>query len=281
MAVFHIDFMAETLGRTVPLVVILPTDKVYFGDMPRREVGKPFKTLYLLHGVIGSAIDWLYGTRIQRYAEERDLAVVMPAGENGFYVDHPWDTKMYGEYVGRELVEFTRRTFPLSRKREDTYIGGLSMGGFGAMRNGLKYSGTFGAVVSLSGAFITDEELLVKADKPMFPSDTEEFKHSCFGPDLAAALESDMNPRWLAKRMVREGKPFPSIYMACGEDDPLLARNKALHARLTELGVQDLTFEIGPGSHEWNFWDKYILRALDWLPLEGRSAGVSSGNVGI
>lgn len=55
MAVFHVNFMSEALGRTVPLCVILPTGKVYFGDMPRREAGKPFKTLYLLHGIIGAA----------------------------------------------------------------------------------------------------------------------------------------------------------------------------------------------------------------------------------
>ena len=280
MAVCHIDFMCQSLGRTVPLVAILPTDKFYFGDMPRREEGKPFKTLYLLHGVIGSAIDWLYGTRVQRYAEERDLAVIMPAGENAFYLDQVWSTNMYGNYIGKELVDFTRRTFPLSHKREDTYIGGLSMGGFGAMRNGLKYSETFGAIISLSGAFILDEELLIKVEKPMFPSDTEEFKHSCFGPDLAAAIESDMNPRWLAETMAKEGKAFPAIYMACGDSDPLLARNKALHRRLTELGVAH-EFVTGPGSHEWDFWDAYLLKALDWLPLEGKSSGVSSGNVGL
>ena len=66
MAVFHITFISESLGRSVPLVVILPTDKVYLPGMPRREEGKPYKTLYLLHGIIGNCTDWLYGTRIQR-----------------------------------------------------------------------------------------------------------------------------------------------------------------------------------------------------------------------
>ena len=66
MAVFHVTFLSESLGRSVPLVVILPTDKLVLPGMPRREEGKPFKTLYLLHGVIGSCTDWLYGTGIQR-----------------------------------------------------------------------------------------------------------------------------------------------------------------------------------------------------------------------
>lgn len=280
MAVFQVSFMAETLGRTVPLCVILPTDKMYFGGAVRRPEGKPYKTLYLLHGILGSQSDWLYGTRIQRYAEERDLTVVMPAGENGFYVDQPWNCAMYGEFIGRELVKFTRKSFPLSRKKEDTYIGGLSMGGFGAMRNGLKYHDTFGAIVSLSGAFITDESLLVKTEQPKFVSESEEYKHSCFGPDLEAALESDRNPRFLIGQMADAGVEFPAIYMACGTEDSLLAKNQAIADCLKSHGVS-FTFETGPGAHEWDFWDRYILRALDWLPLEGKQAGVSSGNVGI
>ncbi len=280
MAVFQVSFMARTLGRTVPLCVILPTDKMYFGGASGRPEGKPYKTLYLLHGILGSQNDWLYGTRIQRYAEERDLAVVMPAGENAFYVDQPWNSAMYGEFIGRELVEFTRKTFPLSRKKEDTYIGGLSMGGFGAMRNGLKYHDTFGAIVALSGAFITDENFLVKTEEPKFVSESEEYKHSCFGPDLAAALESDRNPRFLIEQMAAAGEEFPAIYMACGTEDSLLEKNNALAEVLKSHGVS-FTFETGPGAHEWDFWDRYILKALEWLPLEGKMAGVSSGNVGI
>ena len=279
MAVFHVNFMSESLGRTVPLCVILPTDKVYFGDMPRREEGKPFKTLYLLHGIIGSHIDWLYGTRIQRYAEEHDLAVVMPAGENGFYVDQPWNVAMYGQYIGKELVEFTRKSFPLSHKREDTYIGGLSMGGFGALHNGLKYHETFGAILSLSGAFILDESFLVKVEKPMFPSQTEEYKHSCFGPDLEAAVKGETNPKVMIEKLAKEKVEFPAIYLACGEQDFLLEKNKDMAKTFEKNGVPCL-LETGPGSHEWDFWDTYIKRALEWLPLEGKMSGMSGGNIG-
>ncbi|KAI4448986.1 hypothetical protein C823_003515 [Eubacterium plexicaudatum ASF492] len=208
MAVFQVNFMAETLGRTVPLYVILPTDKVYFPGMKKRAEGKPYQTLYLLHGIIGNYTDWLYGTRIQRWAQERDLAVVMPSGDNCFYLDQPWNCNMYGEFIGKELVSFTRKTFPLSDRKEDTFIGGLSMGGFGAMRNGLKYNRTFGRIFSLSGAFIVDETLLEKADSPRFPAETEEFKHSCFGPDLEAALHSDKILMYLSHSLYKTKKRF-------------------------------------------------------------------------
>ena len=280
MAVFQIDFMAETLGRTVPIIVILPTDKVYMPGMEKREEGKPYKTLYLLHGIIGDCTDWLYGTRIRRWAEERDLCVVMPSGDNAMYLDQPWAGNCYSEYIGRELVEFTRKTFPLSHKKEDTYIGGLSMGGYGAIYNGLKYSDTFGAVVALSSALIVDETLPVEVPEPHFPSERNDYKRSIFGPDLEEVVRSDKNPVVLVKRLLDEKKELPKLFMACGEDDFLKVKNDAFAAFLKEKGVA-FTYETGPGSHEWDFWDTYIRKALDWLPLEDGASGRTSGNVGL
>ena len=280
MAIFQVNFMADTLKGTVPIHVILPTDKVYFPGMPRREAGKPYKTLYLMHGVLGSDIDWLYGTRIQRWAEDRDLAVVMCSGENGFYVDQPWNCSMYGEFVGKELVEFTRKTFPLSHKKEDTYIGGLSMGGYGAIRNGLKYNDTFGAVVALSSALVVNKELPHIVENAMYFVETAEYKHSCFGPDLEAAVKSDMNPKVIVEQMLNEEKVFPKIYMACGNLDSLLVYNQEFSDFLSIKNIEH-TFEIGEGSHEWDFWDTYLLRALEWLPLESKEQGMGSGNIGL
>ncbi len=279
MAIFRISFMAETLGRTVPLTVILPTDKVYFGDMPRREPGKPYKTLYLLHGILGDDTDWLYGTRIARWAAEKDLCVVMPSGENMFYIDQPDPGNHYGEFIGRELVEFTRKTFPLSHKREDTYIGGLSMGGYGAMRNGLKYSDTFGAIVALSSAFLVDESLLVVNPNPTFPSDRQEYKKAVFGQDLEAAIASDKNPYVLIRQHLEQKKAIPDIFMACGSDDFLLAKNREFVSFLRENNVP-VHYVEAPGNHEWDFWDTHIKEALDWLPLEDAVEGMSSGNIG-
>ncbi|MBQ9064362.1 MAG: acetylesterase [Blautia sp.] len=280
MAVFQVDFMAETLGRTVPIIVILPTDKVYFPGMPRREEGKPYKTLYLLHGVIGDCTDWLYGTRIRRWAEEKDLCVVMPSGDNAFYLDQPWAGNNYSEFVGRELVEFTRKTFPLSRKKEDTYIGGLSMGGYGAIYNGFKFNKTFGAVIGLSSAMTVDETLPLENPDPKFPIERTEVKKAIFGDDLEAVAGSEKNPRVLISRLLEDKKELPKLYMACGNDDFLKEKNDAFVSFLKENGVEH-TYETGPGSHEWDFWDTYIKKALEWLPLEDAVQGRTSGNVGL
>lgn len=277
MAFIQMNLLSQTLMRTVPVNVILPADKMTFPGMPERE-DKPYKTLYLLHGVFGNYTDWVCGTRIQRYAEENDLVVVMPSGDNAFYVDQIAGHNLYGEFVGRELVELTRKMFPLSKKREDTFIGGLSMGGYGALRNGLKYSDTFGYIVALSGALII-EEIVKRTKDDVFFLESKSYAEACFG-DLTKLLESDKNPKYLVKQLKDEGKELPKVYMACGDADGLLPANQDMDRFLREQGVE-ITFETGAGGHEWDFWDTYIKKAIAWLPTEKNGLGINSGNVGI
>lgn len=280
MASFLVNFISQSLGRCVSVNVILPTDKMYFPGMKAREEGKPYKTLYLLHGVLGNYTDWLSGTRIQRWAEENELAVVMPSGDNAFYVDQPWSCNYYSRFIGEELVNFTRKTFPLSHKREDTYIAGLSMGGYGAIYNGLKYHETFGYIGALSSALVVNESMLTRPDSHPFFVETKQYAKSCFGADLEAALNSDVNPKVLVKRLLSEKAEFPKIFMACGLGDSLLGVNEDFADYLKQKGIK-VSFETAPGAHEWDFWDTYIQKILDWLPLEGKNQGMNSGNVGI
>jgi len=277
MALIQVNFMSKTLMRTVPMNVILPVDKMVFPGMIARE-DKPYKTLYLLHGVFGNYTDWISGTNVQRWAEENDLVVVMPSGDNMFYVDNPGVNNYYGEFIGKELVEMTRKMFPISHEREDTYIAGLSMGGYGALRNGLKYNDTFGCIAGLSSALIIDGIENRTNDVPFF-IESRSYAEGCFG-DLRKVADSDMNPKWLAKKLVEDKGDIPKIYMACGESDFLLKANDDFKNYLDELGIEAI-FEVGPGAHEWDFWNTYIKKVIEWLPLEKNGAGVNSGNVGI
>ena len=256
MALMEVHYYSYALQRKTTLQVVLPMDK--FSADGKLPAPQKYKTLYLLHGFHGNSIDWVTGTRIQRWATERNLAVVMPAGDNAFYVDRPESGNCYGEFVGRELVEMTRRMFPLSDKREDTFIGGLSMGGFGALRNGLKYSETFGAIICLSGAL----DVLCAPKTPSMRA----FGEALFGP-LDAAVESDKNPRVLMGRL-KDADPAqrPRLYICCGTEDYLLEQSRTARKLLEDAGF-DVTYEEGPGAHEWDFWDTYIKKALDWLPL--------------
>lgn len=275
MAFLTVNLMSTCLMRTVPVNVILPVDKVDCPGMIKRE-DKPFKTLYLLHGLLGSYVDWVNGTRIQRYADEYDLAVVMPSGDNAFYIDQPLSHNYYGEFIGRELVELTRKLFHLSHKREDTFIGGLSMGGYGAIRNGLKYHDTFGTIISLSGALVVDE-MQKRTNETSSFVERRDFTERIFG-DLEEVIISDKNPKYLVEQMIREKVDFPQIYLACGDQDDLLPANKDFYIFLQDKGVEAV-FEIGEGDHEWDFWDTYIKKAIEWLPTEKTGLGVNSGNV--
>ena len=277
MAFLTVNFISKSLMRTVPVNVILPADKMTFPGMPEPEV-KPFKLLILLHGILGNYTDWVNGTRIQRWAEAKNLCVVMPSGDNAFYVDIPQSGNYYGKFIGEELPAMMRKMFRLSDKREDCYIAGLSMGGFGAMRNGLRYNDTFGAIAALSGAFILHE-----------PKEEEEqigrmgLETYCFG-SMKEGWNSDKNPQFIAaelakKKAAGETVNFPKIYMACGTSDGLLPANHTVRDDLMAKGF-DVTYEEGPGGHEWDFWDTYIEKVLNWLPLDDANAGINSGNVG-
>lgn len=276
MALIQMNFFSRTLMRQVPVTVVLPVDKLPMPGVPEREE-KPYKTLYLLHGIFGNCTDWMVGSRIQRFAEENELVVVMPSGDNAFYLDQPVTHNFYGEFIGKELVEITRKMFPLSRKREDTFIGGLSMGGYGAMRNGLKYHETFGCIVSLSGALFIDTLPQRTNDVPVF-FERRDYAESIFG-DLDEVVESDKNPKYLVKQILAQGGKVPEMYIACGDDDHLLEANKDFVKFLEEQKVEH-TFVTGPGAHEWDFWDTYIKKAIEWLPTEKKSMGINSGNIG-
>lgn len=273
MAVVQVDFFSQSLLRNSTFYAVIPCDKMYFDG--RIRTPGPFKTLYLLHGVFGDYTDWLYGTRIQRWAQDRNLAVIMPSGENKFYVDNEKSTDKFSKYI-EELVAVSRHMFHLSNKREDTFIAGLSMGGYGAITNGLKYSGLFSHIAGLSAALHIDTFVDATEDAPL-PIMRRSYLESVFG-DLDALQGSDKDFHALAKRLTEEKKELPEIYLACGTEDDLIGCNRAFRDELEQLGYP-VTWKEGPGGHEWDFWDRMILDVLEWLPLDEVEQAVSSGNV--
>lgn len=255
MAFFEVEFKSETLKRSVLFNVILPIEK-YKG---------PYPTLYLLHGLTDNRNGWLHNTRIRMWAEDMGLAVVMPSGENTFYMDvllKDGALGDFGEYIGKELVNITREMFPLSDKREDTFIGGLSMGGFGACRNGLKYNDVFSKVAVLSGALHFFE----------YPREWVETEGNTIGEtrnfgNLDETENTDRNPRYLIKKIENDpAQGFPDFYIACGLQDVLLKANRSIAGALKDAGA-NVVYEDGEGIHDWVFWDAYIQHVLKWLDI--------------
>lgn len=274
MAIIEVNFISKCLMRTVTFNAIIPVDK--FGPQAENAEQKPLKTLYLLHGIFGNYTDWVNGTRIQAWAEANDLAVIMPSGENRFYLDDEKSGELYGEFIGKELVEFTRKLFPLSDKREDTFIAGLSMGGYGAIRNGLKYAENFGCVIGLSAALVHDTWKDADNSAPIFTF-RRSYYEAIFG-EYDKVKGSDKDPKALLLKLKEEGRPVPKMYLCCGTEDGLVTANRDFRDFLNENGV-DLTYVEGPGKHDWVFWNTYIKKVLDWLPLNRTGAGINSGNV--
>lgn len=264
MSLLQVNVSSRTLENRVNLWVVLPVDrKLGIADEDARTHGD-FPTLYLLHGHKDSAEGWVLNTRVKRWAEERGIALVMPHGMNSFYLDHPSRGKNYSDFIGRELIELTREMFHLSHKREDTYIGGLSMGGFGALYNGFKYRDVFGGIASLSGAFILDDEIQA-ATPEEGPGLTKAFYRETFGyKDLSEAVGSDRYPFYWIEKAIAEKADMPRIHLSCGTEDTLIGANRRMHAYLGEKGI-DHTYYEAPGIHDWYFWDGTIEKVLDWM----------------
>lgn len=169
---------------------------------------------------------------------------------------------LYEQYLCKELVDFTRKVFPISREREEPSIGGLPMGGYGAIRNGLKNNDIFGNIIALSSALLTDNIINIanqKNDPLIAPC---YFIHTFGKPE--AVKGSDVDPKALAKKLA-EGSDFvPNIFMACGTEDILIAENRDFNSYLNVIGIEHVYLE-GPGTHEWAFWDNHIEKALIWL----------------
>lgn len=258
MAFLQTNFYSKTLRRLVSFNALVPIDEVSEQtDAPKGSM----KALYLLHGYHGNYTEWVCRTRIQELSLKHNIAVFMPSGENHFYLDDVDKGELFGEFIGNELVEFTRKLFPITNKREDTFIGGLSMGGYGAIRNGLKYAHNFSRILALSSALIINN---IAGKQVGFEDGFTNYNYykRVFG-DLDQLLGSDKDPEALIMNLKKKNEDIPKIYMACGTEDFLLNENREYRDFLLSENI-DFTYQEGPGIHDWNFWDEYIEKAILW-----------------
>ena len=262
MAWFQVHFISQSLKRTVSVNAFIPADPGV--GAPQREE-KLYKTLYLLHGYDGDHTHWMTNGRIKELSQHYELAVVMPSGENSFYVDIGRSGRLYSSFVGRELVEFTRRVFPLSRDRADTFIGGLSMGGYGALYNGLKYHDTFSHIIALSSGMLAEVAEAMSAD-PNRIGISRGYFEDLAGGDIRLLKESDKNLEVLAKQVLDRGGALPDLYIACGYNDVLVHSNRRFSQYLSSIGYPHV-YEEGAGTHEWAFWNAFLPRGVDRLGL--------------
>ncbi|NHN33109.1 alpha/beta hydrolase [Paenibacillus agricola] len=256
MAFIDCHFFSETLGVSASMHVILPQPTTTQIGLESRVVKAKHPTLFLLHGLSDDHTIWMRRTSIERYAAAYGIAVVMPAVNRSFYTDMAAGYK-YWTFISEELPALARSFFPLSHEREDTFVAGLSMGGYGAFKLALSCPEQFAAAASLSGA--VDVVELSKQRDPV------EFGR-VFG-DLDQVQGSRMDLFQLAKDVAQEeGIKQPKLYQCCGTEDFLYADNLRFRDHCRDLKL-DLTYEEEPGSHEWGYWDHKIQAVLEWLPI--------------
>ena len=255
-----VEFFSNSLVRPVAFEMYIPND--FRIEMPRQHnpyYDRKCKTVFVLYGYTGWGKGW---NNIYELAAKYNFALVFPSGENSFYLDSEASAGKYGTFIGSELIEYIRKTFSLCYAKEDTFISGLSMGGFGALHTGLAYPDTFGKIAALSSA------LIVHGISGMKPGEKNEaanyyYYRNCFG-DLDNLINSDNNPETLVKKLIQQGKEIPKIYMACGTEDFLLAENRRFYNFLVEHNVNVEYFESG-GGHDMAFWNEYFAKSFEWM----------------
>lgn len=258
MANLTIDFFSLVLHRPVQFKMVIPNDLNPAWNPEQKRKTKKMKTLFLLHGYEGAAGNWIPENLPALY----NFAVVMPNGENGFYTDGLSTGHQYATFVAEELLGYVRKTFNLAMTREDTYIMGYSMGGYGALRTALAYPDRFSKTVGLSSA------LIVRGCSTMKPGESNpianyEYYRECFG-ELSEVLTSRNNPEVLVDEILTQNKKMPEIYMACGFQDFLINENRTFHKYLEDKKVPHKYCE-SEGIHDMNFWREYAEKFIPML----------------
>ena len=261
MASGRMEFHADSIMQHTNFSFVIPNDFIMEEIKEPRHYDRPTKSLILLHGLTGTDTDWLYGGVAQEMAKQYNLAVFMPTTGNSFYLDRGYPGGNFGTFVGEELPAYIRETFGYCRTREDTLIAGLSRGGFGALRTALAYPDTFSACIALSPALVLHEVAGTgKRENSIMP---DGLVREVFG-NPETLLESEHNPEFLYRKGKAAGKTLPKIYMAIGREDSLYGVNQDFR-RFLEQQQADFFYEDGPGIHDWDFWNKYLPRGLEWV----------------
>lgn len=256
MAQISCVFFSYFISGMVDLEIIIPSctyNDWQSGRKTNHSMQEKYPVLYLLHGYSNSNKSYLYYSGIVRYAEERRIAVVMPSVGNKAYMNSVYGEN-YFEFISKEMPEFVTSYFPISSRPEDTFIAGISMGGYGALVHGLSHPEMYAAIGAFSPALHMDQIGI-----------SHEFPHL---EDVGELL------------MNRSAEELPEIYMCVGSDDFLRDSIVDFHKELQKKNLKRYYFEEVPEKeHEWGFWDSWLPGFLDWLPRTDVYASMEKNQV--
>jgi len=252
MTMISMRYLSKMMMRHVTVKVILPHDVMH----PVRTPAMPWKTLYFLPGITASADKTVNTINLENMAMAHGFAVVIPDGENSFYIDQEERNAFYGRYVAEELVEVTRSLFPLSGQYEDTWIGGISMGGFGALMQGCRHSQTFSKIAAFSPAC----HVYDMVDQGVLP---EKMINNLF--KSRENYMENFDPYTLLVRLKAEGKRIPELFLCCGTEDPLTYRVDTELVRKLQQAEIPVVYKEHTGVHDSAYWNQALPDAVRFL----------------
>jgi putative tributyrin esterase len=257
VALIRCTFFSEALELSTSMTVLLPQTGTAQVGVTGRDVTDPPPVLYLLHGLTDDDTAWTRFTSIERYAFDHGLAVVMPQVHRSFYADEAHGMKFW-TFLSEELPDIVASFFRVSTSRADTFVAGLSMGGYGAFRWALRQPERFAAAASLSGAL--DAAYIQEFDlRPHM----RELTGRVFAGRAVQHTDEDLF------HLIKRADPgtLPRLMLRCGTEDHLVAQNQRFVAACAAAGVP-LDAAFGPGAHEWSYWDAQIQDVLEFLHLQ-------------
>ena len=273
MALVQMSLFSYQLGMDTDLMVLLPERRA----QPHHPIGdRKYPVLYLLHGQSRDESSWIRGNQIEFYLKDSDVIVVMPNGYRSYYADGYYGHKHFS-YLTEELPTVIENYFPASHRREDRYIAGLSMGGYGAFKAALRRPDLYVAAASLSGAM--DPNLLrgkpeIEAKRKSTtgattPFDAEHIMVCNLGPEeIFEGSHGDL--RAAAREAVKAGGELPRLYQCCGRQDFLYEANTEFRDFIKgELPEIPLTYWESDGVHDWAFWNREVVTVLRHLGFIG------------
>ncbi|VFQ43916.1 alpha/beta hydrolase [Desulfoluna butyratoxydans] len=253
------SFYSQTLEMETGLSVLVPNSSLTRGN---------HSVVYLLHGLCGRNEDWIHYSMLPVYAERFDCVFIMPEVARSFYTDMAYGQHFF-RYITQELPAVCASVFQVSSRREETYVMGTSMGGYGALKCALTYPETYGGCAAFSSPCLFLKEGLDAqrdpANRPYLEKTygcqlLNDFE-AAFGPDLTWKPEHDILA--LAAAAAQQGTT-PRIYAACGTQDPMYQENKRFEGEMKRLGL-DFSFEVWDGEHNWTFFNSALEKALGYF----------------
>ncbi len=253
MAYIQAEIRSELLAQNMSVSLFFPND----AD-PTKSC-EPKAVIYLLHGMTGNSQCWFSLTSAQRYASDNSIILVAPQAHNSFYADMATGEK-YFTYITEELPAMLKSIFNIPTEREKTFVAGFSMGGYGAMLVGLSRPDLYAGCATFSGAVgVATMNREIDANDPFI----KRYMVPILGADLVMREELDLT--LLAQKVAAlPADERPKILSTCGFEDFLYEGNVMFKTFMQALPLEFKYMEW-TGDHEWGFWDKSLVYAIDYF----------------